>query len=66
MAPDVQHYASQVGGDDESAWLHTNEACQLQAKPGGEIHVVTAQSNIAGAGSHNRLSCNIFVCIMFY
>jgi hypothetical protein len=53
MATHVHEYASQVGGDDESAWLHTNEACQLQPKPGAEIHVVTTQSNIAGAGSHN-------------
>jgi hypothetical protein len=65
MAPHVQEYASKVGGDYDSDWLHRNEACQLQAKPGGEIHVVTTQSNIARAGSQSTLSGNIFVCIMF-
>ena len=32
MAIDVQHYASQVGSDDESDWLHRNDAYQMQAK----------------------------------
>jgi hypothetical protein len=53
MAPHVQDYASQVGGDDESDWLHRNEACQLQPKPGGEIHV-NAQSNIEVSGSLSK------------
>jgi hypothetical protein len=64
MAPHVQEYASKVGGDYDSDWLHRNEACQLQAKLGGEIHVVNAQSNIAGAGSLSELSGNIMLCIM--
>jgi hypothetical protein len=65
MAPHVQDYASQVGGDDESDWLHRNEACQLQPKPRGEIHV-NAQSNIEVSGSLSKLSGNIMMCIMFY
>jgi hypothetical protein len=65
MAPHVQDYASQVGGDDESDWLHRNEAYQLQPKPGGEIHV-NAQSNIEVSGSLSKLSGNIMMCIMFY
>jgi hypothetical protein len=48
MAPHVQHYASQVGGDDESDWLHRNEAWHIQAKPRGNRPILVAQSNITG------------------
>jgi hypothetical protein len=55
MAPDVHHYASQVGSDDESDWLHRNDAYQMQAKPGGNTPIFIAQSNFVGAGSLTQL-----------
>ncbi|XP_071674630.1 uncharacterized protein [Lolium perenne] len=56
MAPHVQQYASHLGDDNESDWLHRNEAWQMQAKPGGNRPILVAQSNITGAGSLSQIS----------
>jgi hypothetical protein len=65
MAPHVQHYASQLGDDNESDWLHRNEAWQMQAKPGGNRPILVAQSNITGAGSLSQISGNILLGLVF-
>jgi hypothetical protein len=65
MPPHVQHYASQVVGDNESDWLHRNEAWRMQEKSGRNRPILVAQSSIAGAGSLSQLSGNIFLGLLF-
>ena len=68
VAPDVEHHASEnphgsislLGNDDESEWLHTCDAYQIQAELGGMRHNVTAQqSNFLAAGSPTQLTGKI-------
>jgi hypothetical protein len=66
MPIDVQHNASQVGGDDDSDWFHRNDAYQMQPKPGGTTHILIAQSNNVATGSITQLSGSIITCIMYY
>jgi hypothetical protein len=82
MVPDVQHYASQnreppsssqihgtiplMSDDDESDWLHRNDAYNMHAKQGGTGPNLNAHNNFGGACSLARLPGNIILCIMFY
>ena len=50
---------SSVGGDDESEWLHTNDAYHMHATAKGMRPILVPQKNSPTAGSLSQLSSKL-------